>query len=118
MSDLASEAANVVLLRADSSEGGCEGEGEGDGADESRGALWQVASLVALGQRVVSVVTAGAHGGMGLAGVQMVLAALGAVPPVVNAVAQEVVDLGTIINALRMLQVDADAHCLGLLPPQ
>jgi hypothetical protein len=43
-----------------------------------------------------------AVGGMALSVVGMLFAAVGALPPVAGAIAQEVIDLAAILNALRM----------------
>ena len=90
-SALASESANVVLVRDN---------------------LLQILSLVRLGQHTVSVITAGVTCGMGCSFLQMLLAAAGVIPPVLNACLQEVVDLSSILNSLRLLTVqlpDTDA---------
>ena len=67
---------------------------------------------------MLRVARGGVRAGMGLACVQMLFAAMGAIRPVQNAILQECVDLGTILNALRVINLDHRQHCLGLLPPQ
>ena len=114
VNELACEAANVVLLREDVARDVPPAIAT---STQQRGALMQVVSLVALGRHVVRVVSDGVRGGMGLACVQMLFAATGAVKPVTNAVLQECVDLGTIINALRVINLDPNKHCFGLVAP-
>lgn len=82
VSDLASDGANVVFLK---------------------NSLHQLPHLLVLGQRVLAVARVGVSGGMSVSLCQMVLAAFGTVPPLVNACLQEVVDLSAILNSLRVL---------------
>jgi len=79
-SDVTSEAARVVII--DSS-------------------LSKVDELIHLSYRLRRIALQSAVGGMALSGVGMVFAALGLLSPVVGAVAQEVIDLLAVLNALR-----------------
>jgi heavy metal translocating P-type ATPase len=65
--------------------------------------LARVADAVAISRRTVRVALQSIGLGIGLSLVLMVLAALGAIPAVVGAGLQEVVDLVAILNALRAL---------------
>ena len=70
----------------------------------------RVAEAIAVGRRTLRIARQGIVLGMGLSAVLMVIAAAGALPPVWGAVAQEVIDVAAIANALRALRgVDA-AH--------
>merc|ERR1711959_782393 len=88
MTDMASEAANVVLRR---------------------GELGSTVVLVALGQRVLRIVRTGVGTGMCIAGTQMLLGSFGLIPPAANAIMQECVALGAIFNSLRVLRFDVEA---------
>jgi P-type E1-E2 ATPase len=79
-SDVTAEAAGVVIL--DSS-------------------LERVDELLHIGRRMRTVALQSAVGGMTLSIAGMVLAAAGLLPPVSGAVAQELIDVLAIINALR-----------------
>ena len=79
-SDVTSEAARVVII--DSS-------------------LSKVDELIHLSYRLRRVALQSAVGGMALSGIGMVLAAAGLLSPVAGAVAQEVIDLLAVLNALR-----------------
>jgi len=79
-SDVTSEAARVVII--DSS-------------------LSKVDELLHLSYRLRRVALQSAIGGMVLSGVGMVFAAVGLLTPVAGAVAQEVIDLLAVLNALR-----------------
>ncbi len=80
-SDVTSEAARVVII--DSS-------------------LSKVDELIHLSYRLRRVALQSAVGGMLLSGVGMLVAGLGLLSPVGGAVAQEVIDLLSVLNALRM----------------
>ena len=79
-SDVTAEAARVVVI--DSS-------------------LATVDGLIHLSQRLRRVALQSAVGGMLLSAIGMVVAAVGLLPPVAGAVTQEVIDLVTVLNALR-----------------
>lgn len=79
-SDVTSEAAGAVLLDAD---------------------LKRVDEFLHIGRRFRSVALQSAAGGMALSLGGMVLAAAGLLPPVAGAIAQELIDLAAVVNALR-----------------
>ncbi len=79
-SDITSEAAHAVIL--DSS-------------------LSKVDELLHIGQRLRRIALQSAVGGMLLSIVGMILASIGHLPPVAGAIAQEVIDLLAVLNALR-----------------
>jgi len=80
-SDITSEAADAVVMDA---------------------SLRKVDELIHIGQRMRAIALQSALGGMGLSIVGMFLAAFGYLPPVAGAVAQEVIDILAIANALRV----------------
>jgi cation transport ATPase len=80
-SDITTEAAGAVIM--DSS-------------------LERVDELFHIGRRLRRIALQSAVGGMALSVVGMLFAAAGALPPVAGAIAQEVIDLAAILNALRM----------------
>lgn len=86
-SDVTSEAARVVII--DSS-------------------LSKVDGLIHLSRRLRRVALQSAIGGMLLSGVGMVFAAAGLLSPVAGAVAQELIDLVAVLNALRTARDPAD----------
>ena len=79
---LACESADVVLLK---------------------GNLNGIAEAIELGRHVMSTARVGVKVGMGLSVLQMILAHVGSVSPVTNSCMQEVVDLGAILNSIRVL---------------
>ena len=79
-SDITSEAAGAVIL--DSS-------------------LGRVDELMHIGRRMRSIALQSAVGGMALSIVGMLFAALGYLPPVAGALAQEAIDILAVVNALR-----------------
>jgi len=79
-SDITAEAADAVIL------------------DPS---LRKVDELIHLGRRMRRIALESAVGGMGLSIIGMFIAAAGGLPPVTGAIAQEVVDLLAVLNALR-----------------
>lgn len=81
--DITSEAAHAVIL--DSS-------------------LSKVDELLHIGQRLRRIALQSAVGGMLLSVAGMLLASFGHLPPVAGAIAQEVIDLLTVLNALRAAQ--------------
>jgi cation transport ATPase len=60
-----------------------------------------VDALLHIGRRMRSIALQSAVGGMVLSGIGMLAAAAGYLPPVVGAVAQEVIDTVAVANALR-----------------
>lgn len=79
--DITSEAADAVIL------------------DRSLG---KVDELIHIGARMRRIALQSAVGGMVLSAAGMVLAALGWLPPVSGAVAQELIDLAAVLNAVRV----------------
>jgi cation transport ATPase len=63
--------------------------------------LGKVDELLHIGRRMRTIALQSAVGGMALSVLGMVLAALGYLPPVAGAVAQEVIDVTAVVNALR-----------------
>jgi heavy metal translocating P-type ATPase len=80
-SDITSEAAGAVILAA---------------------SLDKVDELIHIGRRFRAIALQSAVGGMALSAVGMALAALGYLPPLAGAVAQEIIDLLAVLNSLRM----------------
>jgi heavy metal translocating P-type ATPase len=80
-SDITTEAAGVVILES---------------------SLQRVDELMHIGRRMRSIALQSAVGGMALSAIGMVLAALGYLPPVAGAIAQEVIDVLAVANALRV----------------
>ena len=79
-SDITAEAADAVVLDA---------------------SLERVDELLHIGQRMRSIALMSAVGGMGLSVIGMVAAAFGYLPPISGAVAQELIDLAAVLNAVR-----------------
>lgn len=79
-SDITAEAADAVILDA---------------------SLERVDELLHIGRRMRSIALASAVGGMALSLLGMVAAAFGFLPPIQGAVAQEVIDLVAVLNAVR-----------------
>jgi heavy metal translocating P-type ATPase len=80
-SDVTAEAADAVILEA---------------------SLQKVDELIHIGRRLRRIALECAVGGMALSLIGMVAAATGYLPPVAGAIAQEVIDLVAVLNALRM----------------
>src|SRR5690606_18661733 len=99
-SDVTSEAAGVVVL--DSS-------------------LERVDELLHIGERMRRIALQSALGGIALSMIGMVLAVMGLLPPLLGAIAQEVIDLLAILNAARVVAVRkplADFHEYPLPEPE
>jgi len=79
-SDITAEAADAVVLDA---------------------SLEKVDELLHIGRRMRSIALTSAVGGMGLSLIGMLAAALGYLPPIGGAVAQEIIDLAAVLNAVR-----------------
>jgi P-type E1-E2 ATPase len=75
---------------------------EAAGAVIMESSLQKVDELFHIGRRMRRIALQSAVGGMALSVVGMLFAAAGALPPVAGAIAQEVIDLAAILNALRM----------------
>lgn len=80
-SDITSEAADAVLLET---------------------SLSRVDELMHIGRRMRCIALQSAVGGMALSMLGMLLAAAGYLPPVGGAVAQEIIDLAAVLNAIRV----------------
>ena len=81
-SDITAEAADAVVLEA---------------------SLSKVDELIHIGRRMRRIAMQSAVGGMVASGIGMLLAAAGYLPPVAGAVAQEVIDVVAVLNALRVV---------------
>ncbi len=79
-SDITAEAADAVVLDA---------------------SLEKVDELLHIGQRMRSIALMSAVGGMGLSVIGMLAAASGHLPPIQGAIAQEIIDLAAVLNAVR-----------------
>jgi P-type E1-E2 ATPase len=79
-SDITAEAADAVVLDA---------------------SLEKVDELLHIGRRMRSIAMLSAVGGMCLSVIGMVAAAFGRLPPIHGAIAQEIIDLAAVLNALR-----------------
>ena len=79
-SDVTAEAAGVVILES---------------------SLERVDELMHIGRRMRSIALQSAVGGMGLSMIGIIIAAAGYLPPVAGAIAQEVIDVLAVLNALR-----------------
>jgi heavy metal translocating P-type ATPase len=79
-SDITAEAADVVVMDA---------------------SLERVDELMHIGRRMRSIALMSAVGGMGLSLIGMMAAASGHLPPIGGAVAQEIIDLAAVLNAVR-----------------
>ena len=80
--DVTSEAADAVLLEA---------------------SLGKVDELMHIGRRMRNIALQSAIGGMALSLLGMLAAALGYLPPIEGAIAQEVIDLLAVLNAIRIV---------------
>jgi heavy metal translocating P-type ATPase len=81
-SDITSEAAGAVILQS---------------------SLVSVDELIHIGRRMRSIALTSAVGGMGLSIIGMGAASIGLISPIQGAMAQEVIDLLSILNSLRMI---------------
>ena len=79
-SDITAEAADAVVLDA---------------------SLEKVDELLHIGRRMRSIALISAVGGMGLSMIGMIAAAFGYLPPIEGAIAQEIIDLVAVLNAVR-----------------
>jgi len=70
----------------------------------SAGALDRIARLVTLSRKVVATAGRGVRCGLGLSAVQVAVAGSGRIPPKVNAIMQELVDLSALVNAASVLR--------------
>ncbi len=70
--------------------------------------LAKVDELIHIGRRMRTIALQSAIGGMALSIVGMGLAAAGYLPPVAGAIAQEVIDVAAVLNALRVARTTKD----------
>jgi len=75
---------------------------EASGAVIMDSSLQKVDELLHIGRRMRLIALQSALGGMALSAIGMLLAAVGYLPPVAGAIAQEVIDLLAVANALRV----------------
>lgn len=80
-SDIISEAADAVILET---------------------SLTKIDELIHIGRRMRTIALQSALGGIALSLLGMILAALGYLPPLAGAVAQELIDLAAVLNAVRV----------------
>src|SRR5262249_42949799 len=80
-SDITAEAAGAVILES---------------------SLKKVDELLHISSRMRSIALQSAVGGMALSLIGMLIAAFGYLPPVAGAVAQEIIDVAAVLNALRV----------------
>ena len=64
----------------------------------------RVVDAIAIGRRSMRIARQSVLIGLGLSGVGMAFAAVGLLPPIAGALAQEAIDVGVILNALRALR--------------
>ncbi len=92
-SDVTTEAADAVVLEA---------------------SLRKVDELIHIGRRMKRIALQSAIGGMAISMAGMLIAAAGYLPPVAGAVAQEVIDIAAVLNAIRVAlpssELDADSR--------
>jgi heavy metal translocating P-type ATPase len=88
-SDITAEAADAVVMES---------------------SLQKVDELIHIGRRMRRIALQSAVGGMVLSMVGMLVAAAGYLPPVAGAVAQEVIDVAAVLNALRVALPSSDVH--------
>jgi P-type E1-E2 ATPase len=86
-SDITAEAADAVVLEP---------------------SLVKVDELMHIGRRMRRVALQSAVGGMGLSLVGMIAAAAGYLPPIAGAMAQEVIDLAAVLNAVRVAMMERE----------
>lgn len=89
-SDITAEAADAVVLEP---------------------SLTKVDELIHIGRRMRRIAMQSAVGGMAVSMSGMLLAAAGYLPPVAGAVAQEVIDVAAVLNALRVVLPSAELSC-------
>jgi P-type E1-E2 ATPase len=80
-SDITAEAAHAVVLEP---------------------SLQKVDELIHIGRRMKRIALESALGGIALSMIGMLAAAMGYLPPIAGAVAQEIVDVAAVMNALRV----------------
>jgi len=76
--------------------------------------LGKVDELIHIGRRMRAIALQCAIGGMALSMIGMAFAAAGLLPPVAGAIAQEVIDLAAVLNALRVALPARDLKDVGV----
>jgi len=94
-SDITSEAAGAVILQS---------------------SLASVDELMHIGRRMRNIALISAIGGMGLSLIGMAAASLGLISPIQGAIAQEIIDLLSILNSLRMILPTGSLADFHLVP--
>jgi P-type E1-E2 ATPase len=92
-SDITGEAADAVILES---------------------SLGKVDELIHIGRRMRSIALQSAMGGMGLSILGMLAALYGSLPPIGGAIAQEIIDLLAVLNAVRVAFPGKDSGILEL----
>ena len=92
-SDVTAEAADAVVLEA---------------------SLSKVDELIHIGRRMRKIALQSAVGGMGLSMIGMLMAAAGYLPPVAGAIAQELIDVAAVLNAVRVALPSDDLRDHGV----
>ena len=92
-SDITAEAADAVVLEA---------------------SLGKVDELIHIGRRMRVIGLQSAIGGMSLSMIGMGVASAGYLPPVAGAIAQEVIDIAAVLNALRVALPTKDLRDAGV----
>ncbi|MFZ0592782.1 MAG: heavy metal translocating P-type ATPase, partial [Bryobacteraceae bacterium] len=70
--------------------------------------LQKLDELIHIGRRMRRIALESALGGMALSMIGMLIAAAGYLPPVAGAIAQEVIDVAAVLNALRVALPSSD----------
>jgi cation transport ATPase len=73
-----------------------------------------VDELIHIGRRMRAIALQCAVGGMALSMIGLGMAAAGLLPPVAGAIAQEVIDLAAVLNALRVALPTKDLRDAGV----
>jgi len=82
--------------------------GEAGGAVILETSLHKVDELIHIGRRMRSIALQSAVAGMGLSILGMVAAVLGYLPPIQGVIAQEIIDLLVVLNAVRVALTTGD----------
>jgi P-type E1-E2 ATPase len=90
---------------------------EAAGAVIMDSSLQRVDELLHIGRRMRSIALQSAVGGMGLSMIGIFIAAAGYLPPVAGAIAQEVIDVLAVLNALRAAMTPRILSDYDLRPP-
>jgi P-type E1-E2 ATPase len=88
-SDITAEAADAVIMES---------------------SLQKVDELIHIGRRMRRIALQSAVGGMAVSVIGMLIAAAGHLPPVAGAIAQEIIDVVAVLNAVRVALPGSDVH--------